>query len=89
MLPHSWTNFPNILNGPHFSTFLNLPKMLSSSYVIPISTSSDWIALSAPMGMSSADGMASRKLPLAPDHDELLPLTFPKLASRTLSEHNG
>ena len=51
-----------MLYGPHFSTFLNRPNTESSSYVMPISTSSDWMALLAPIGINSAEGIASRKL---------------------------
>lgn len=38
LIPHSCTSFINMPYGPHFSTFLSLPKTDSSSYVIPMST---------------------------------------------------
>ena len=88
-LPQSMTNFPNIPYGPHFSTFLSRPYTDSSSYVIPISTSSDWATLSCPMGMSSAVGMASRKLYISKLFGSALvgavELTFPVWADRIQS----
>jgi hypothetical protein len=81
MLPHSCTSFPNMLYGPHVSTFRSRPKTESSSYVMPISTSSDWTALSAPMGMSSAEGMASRKLHRSQDDSRRLATAHSRVPS--------
>lgn len=76
--PHSWTNFVNMLYGPHFSTLRRRPNTDSSSYVMPMSAcrvrsgvagcliifrrTSSACTYVSVIGSSSAVGTALRKL---------------------------